>query len=312
MIQAAQRAAFVLLLNMLFYKALNIGVFCCVIATVNIFLAALGTRFLSTGVEMSRKSYKQIPAIVEEKTNCEIKKTKTMKRKFLSAALLLGITLTASAPSFAQVKTKVSNNESKLKVEDGDYELKIKQDRNEFKLKEEGNLPLRNVTVAQPEITTTTTLRQGETMTTVKAGKLPETAKVTQTAAPKKAYTAKKCNCPSTAARKTTAKKSTVAYKAKPKAKTSNVAKTTASPIIVHDTVFVTRVDTVLTVMEQQSFAGYRHDNIGLMDNFKELKIKREDNGEVKLKKEYDDGRDIKRTFSNEDEFRTYMEWKNF
>ena len=100
-----------------------------------------------------------------------------------------------------------------------------------------------------------------------------------------------------------------MAYKAKPK--TSSTAKTVTRRVVVRDTVYVVRVDTVFSRMEPANFAGYSS-NPPMIDNFKKLKIERERDGSIKLKKEYEDGRDIKREFANEEEFNSYMEFKNF
>jgi hypothetical protein len=63
--------------------------------------------------------------------------------------------------------------------------------------------------------------------------------------------------------------------------------------------------------METASFTGNRPQR-HMMDNFKKLKIERENDGEIELKKEYEDGSEIKKTFDNEHDFQTYMQWKNF
>lgn len=219
-----------------------------------------------------------------------------MKRNFSKAAFLMGIALTVSSAAFAQ--------DSKVKVEGDGYELKIKQDGDEYKRKQKGVLPEENsVTERQAPI-----IRQGETITTVRRSEapVPQQAPV----AKKKSYaSAKKCSCPAkVAARKTTTKKRTVAYRPK----TSNSARVAASPRVIHDTVFVSRVDTVFNVIEPQGFAGYGSKSIGLMDNFEKLKIERNKDGKVEMKKEYRDGREEKREFATEEEFRTYMQFKNF
>jgi|GEM_PF-3186294 len=227
-----------------------------------------------------------------------------MKNKFSKAVLLLGLAFTVSTAGIAQ--------ETKTKIETDDYELKIKQEGDEYKMKEKGRRP------ATEAATTTTSYRQGQSVTTVKAGSLPqETQTVAQNTgktAKKKTYAARKssCTCKKTVARKPAAKKRTVAYR--PKTKTT--ARTTAStfrpaPVVVRDTVYITRVDTVFSINEQSSFTGNRMSGRQLMDNFKKLKIERDDDG-IMLKKEYEDGKEIKKTFDTEEEFQTYMEWKNF
>jgi hypothetical protein len=218
-----------------------------------------------------------------------------MKKQLLTASVALGFALSASAPVLAQ--------DSKVKVERPGYELKIKQDGDDYKIKETGRLPVEHEAI--PEEHYITTHRQGQAVTVVKAGKAPE-SRATHT----RAYAgAKKCTCPpkKSVARKTPAKNS-VAYKAKPK----NVAKAVTKQVIVRDTVFVTRVDTVYSRIDPAYFAGYRQNKPELIDNFKKLKIERENDGTIKLKKEYGNGREIKREFANEEDFNTYMEFKNF
>ncbi|RYD56034.1 MAG: hypothetical protein EOP56_13950 [Sphingobacteriales bacterium] len=217
-----------------------------------------------------------------------------MNRIFSKAAFLLGIALTFSAATFAQ--------ESKVKIEGDGYELKIKQDGDDYKRKQKGIMPYETMT----EHHSTTTLKQGETVTTVKHGDLPVAQ---QSVVKKKSYSsAKKCDCSGkVAARKPVAKKA-VAYKAKK----TNTVRVAASPRIVHDTVFVTRVDTFFNMNETQGFAGYDTKGIGLVDDFEKLKIERSKNGKIEMKKEYRDGREEKREFESEAEFRTYLQFKNF
>ena len=170
-------------------------------------------------------------------------------------------------------------------------------------------------------------MREGQTVTTIKAGQVPEvktTAKETtkpvaaakKKTVSKKAYASKKsCTCKNkVAARKPATKKRTVAYK--PKAKTTKavtVAKTTAvttapAPIVVRDTVFVSRVDTVFSVMERDVFTGYSSKNtIPLSSDFTEMKIEKEDD-ELKLKVEYEDGSETKKTFSTKEDLNLYLE----
>jgi hypothetical protein len=220
-----------------------------------------------------------------------------MKNKFSKAMLLFGIAFSLSTAGIAQ--------DTKFKVEREDYELKVKQEGDELKIKEKGARPLQ-----QPS-QQSTMVRQGTTVTTVKQGEMPKeqtVAKQPTTTAKKKTYAARKktCTC-KTVAKKAPVKKRTVAYR--PKAKTTTVASVKPATVIVRDTVFVTRVDTVFTVSEMSSFTGNRSNF--LRDNFKKLKVERED-GEITIKKEYEDGEEIKKTFDNEEEFNTYMEWKNY
>jgi hypothetical protein len=228
--------------------------------------------------------------------DCEIK-TEIMKKIFSKAAFLMSIALTISAATFAQ--------DSKVKIEGDGYELKIKQEGDEYKRKQKGVLPSESITnERQAPI-----IRQGETTTIVKHGELPIVPQQAAVAKKKSSASAKKCNCPAkVAARKPVAKKRAVAYKSK----ASSSSRVAASSRIVHDTVFVTRVDTVYSVSETQGFAGYDTKSIGLVDNFEKLKIERNKDGKVEMKKEYRDGREEKREFATEEEFRSYLQFKNF
>jgi hypothetical protein len=203
--------------------------------------------------------------------------------------------------------------------------MKMKTDGDEYKREEKGTI-LYNVDQPKPApVTTRTTthLREGETVTTVKAGQLPEVKQETKTevvarkpvakkAVAKKSYAAKKkpVATKSKLAQRKPATKRAVA--AKPKAKTTTVAKTTltttpVTPVIVRDTVFISRVDTVYSVMERDVFTGYSSENtIPLTGDFTELKIKKEDD-ELNLKIEYEDGSEVKKTFSNTEDLNLYM-----
>lgn len=213
--------------------------------------------------------------------------------------LLLGFTVMMSATAFAQ--------ETKVKIERDNYEMKAKREGNEYKVKEKGERPM---PAASRTIKEKVTYKQGETMTTVKHGEMQKQV------AKKKTYAAKKnCTCKTSVAKRPVRRTHAVAHHAKrPIAhrRTTAVAKAkVATPMLVRDTVYVTRVDTVVRVMESASFTGNRTPKY-MMDNFKKLKIERENDGEIELKKEYEDGSEIKKTFDNEHDFQTYMQWKNF
>lgn len=213
-----------------------------------------------------------------------------MKKSFSKAAFLMGIALAFSVASYAQ--------ESKTKIEGDGYELKIKQEKDEFKVKQKGQLPASHSMVQHNGIT----VKQGQTVTTVKTADMP----VAQApAAKKKTYASrKKCSCATVAKRKPAAKKHHVAYKAKP------AVNHTASTARLRDTVYITRVDTVFSINEVGAYTGYRPGS-RLRDDFKKLKIEK-DGDEIKMKKEYEGGKTIKRTFESEEDYNTYMEWKNY
>jgi len=216
--------------------------------------------------------------------------------------------LTLSTGAFAQSKTK---------IEHGDYELKVKQEKDEFKLKEKGTSPIRRYENDNATTTsrTKTEWRQGQTVTTVKGRQMPETrstAVVKQTdhkTAGKRHYASRKaCTCKPVAKRKSAARHA-VAYRSKTRHNATRTAKantTALTPVIVHDTVLVTRVDTVYNMMEQGSYTGYRQNTIPISSDFKEMKIEKED-GEINMKIEYEDGSKDKRSFPVNDDLNLHL-----
>jgi hypothetical protein len=242
-----------------------------------------------------------------------------MRQRFLRTAWCLGVALALATTGYAQ--------ESKVKVESENYKMKLKTDGDEYKLEEKGSYQGRPEPASpDPVIRTSTNLREGQTVTTIKTGQIPEVKSEvkeepkTVTVAKKKpvakkAYASKKsCSCKNKVAARNTATKRAVAYKPKLKTTTStSVAKTTslippAAPVVVRDTVFVSRVDTVYSVMERDVFTGYSSQNtIPLSSDFTELKIEKEDE-ELKLKIEYEDGSETKKSFSTKEDLNLYLE----
>jgi hypothetical protein len=209
--------------------------------------------------------------------------------------MLLALGLSLSATTFAQ--------EGQVKLEGDDTELKIKDDKLKYKsddakIKIKGDVPAQGwVPVDEPTVVQreSSDYKQGQSTTVVRP------AKMVAKAAPKK-VAAKKCNCPKTAARKPVARK--VAYKPKPR------ARVVAAPAVLHDTVYITRVDTVFRMSEQNIYTGYRYSD-GLNDDFEKLKVKKDDD-EIKIEKKYKDGRKVEMKFENEEDYNTYMKWKNY
>ena len=224
-----------------------------------------------------------------------------MKSRISISAFILWIAFAASTTAFGQKETKV-------KIERDNYELKIKQDGNEFKMKEEGIRP------AEKMQKQTTILKEGETVIMVKKGETPkqEVAQAKKPVATKKTYAARK-DCPpqKIAVKSTTAKKRTTAYKPKTTS-TVKPAMAQTKPVIIRDTIFVTRVDTLFSITQTSEYAGYSRNRFRLNDDFEKLKIERESDGTIKLKKEYKDGSKDVKIFENEEDFQTYIEWKNF
>ena len=112
----------------------------------------------------------------------------------------MGVALALATTGYAQ--------ESKVKVESENYKMKLKTDGDEYKLEEKGTSQRRAEPASPDPVTRTSThLREGQTVTTIKAGQVPEvktTAKETtkpvaaakKKTVSKKAYASKKsCNC---------------------------------------------------------------------------------------------------------------------
>jgi len=230
-----------------------------------------------------------------------------MKVKFSKTALAFSIALTFSVSAFAQTESKIKlESDDKVKIEGENYDLKIKESDKELKIKQQGLLPGEQAATERHVIM----VKEGAPVTTIRHEEMPVVAQKSPIAA-KKTYAHKsgKCATKKVAARKPIAKRA-IAYKSKAK-KSNTIAKAFASPVILHDTVFVTRVDTIFNMNQTQGFAGYNRSTIGLMDDFEKLKIERSRNGKIEMKKEYRNGREEKREFT-EDEFKTYMDFKNF
>jgi hypothetical protein len=238
-----------------------------------------------------------------------------MRQTFLKTAWCLGVAVALGTTGYAQ--------ESKVKVDSKDYKLEYKEDGDEYKLEEKGKL-LRTTDRVDltPATRTTTHLREGETVTTVKTGQRPEVKQETAKApVAKKNYAAKKkyastktCGCKNKVAARKPAAKRAVAYKPKAKTTTSSVAKTTTTlapvtPLIVTDTVFVSRVDTVFRIMETEVFTGHRQNEnvIPLSSDFTELKIQKEDD-EIDVKVEYEDGSEMKTKYNTTEDLNLRLE----
>src|ERR1044072_915137 len=90
-----------------------------------------------------------------------------MRKVNFKTVFCCAIALTLSTGAFAQ---------SKVKIEHGDYELKAKQEKDEFKLKEKGSAPAKSYEANDMSTSRTKTeWRQGQTITAVKSGQMPET-----------------------------------------------------------------------------------------------------------------------------------------
>ena len=219
-----------------------------------------------------------------------------MKNRFSKAALLLGLAITLSTAGFAQ-------EESKVKIERDDYELKVKREGDEYKWKEKG---------VRPADKQSMTIHRGQSVMTVKAGALPKAEPAPKARKPvaKKSYASKKkCTCKPVAKKATTRKRS-VAYKPKAR-KTTRTAVVAAkpAPVIVRDTVFITRVDTVFSMMEPAFFTGHRIAEGQLPPGLKKLKVEKENDG-IEVTEEYLNGDKIKREFDTDEDLNTYMKWK--
>jgi hypothetical protein len=239
-----------------------------------------------------------------------------MKNRMMRSFALLGISvmMTLSVAAQDEPKIKVSDKESKYKSED----LKIKEKKEEVKYKS-ADLKVKDendkrkikarVTPMQKTSTERTVIKTGETNVRTKERLEPvsltpadaEPAAVRQVAVPEISAPVKK-----TATRKYTARKNTV-HKPAGAPKTNTVRKYVVrtkvvrdtvlvpspperivSKEYVHDTVTVTRVDTVVKTKIQNTYTGYPVPK----GDFKKVKLKRDENGgDVWMKRKEKDGK---------------------
>lgn len=219
--------------------------------------------------------------------------------KISKPALVLSLAVLVATGSSAQEKLK-----SEIKGDGYKVETKIKDDK--YKVKRKGNVPhsgYRERSDAYREESSSRYDRGYDNSGEQKVTKSPDAAQKTRTGYSARRTSAKKCTC-ATARKSPSAPKRTVAHRAR-KTSGARTAKLSTKPgvirQVVHDTVYVVRLDTVYRMRSRDSYSGYRSGK----DNFKKLKIKRED-GEIILKKKYEDGEKVIRTFDNEREFNRY------
>jgi hypothetical protein len=196
------------------------------------------------------------------------------------------------------LKVKLQQDETKVKAND----LKIKDNENERKVKAKVK-PMRT------SATERTMMKTGETQVRTKdhlapissesvtsEPAVPAPVAVQKVAVPKNAATVKRTTARKYAASKRTANRRTVARKAKSSPKyivrTKLVRDTVYVPgptetvlakqtEYVHDTVFVTRVDTVIRMQTKNTYSGYQVPK----GDFKKVKLKRDKDGEVWMKR---------------------------
>jgi|GEM_PF-3608162 hypothetical protein len=206
-------------------------------------------------------------------------------------------------------KVKVKKDEIKVKSGDEKYKYKkdeIKYKTDDLKVKDEkGERKIKGVVEPmQPTLTERTHVTTGETNVTTKTHVekmndrtvIPAPAVVPQVPVAKAPAPApKKTTTRKYAARKTTPKKSTGARTVvRTKVVRDTVFVPTPPETIVHterevvrDTVTVTRVDTVVKIQKENTYTGYAVPQ----GNFKKVKLKRDDNGEVWMKRKDSDGK---------------------
>lgn len=233
----------------------------------------------------------------------------------LRSLSLLGISMAMGLSVAAQgdIKVKTGDNETKIKSED----LKIKEESAEgkfkardLKMKDEKSERKIKAKVQPMRISATerTVIRTGETQVRTKDHLAPIAEPVTATPsvpAPvaveqvdmsKATGTVRKATSRKYAARRSTAHKRTTGHKGNTARKyvvrTKIVRDTVFVPSpperivatqreYVHDTVLVTRVDTVVRMQTTNTYAGYRVPK----GNFKKVKLKREKDGDVWMKR---------------------------
>jgi hypothetical protein len=223
-----------------------------------------------------------------------------MKGTILRSVSALGLSLIISLSATAQDEPKVKNNHHEWKYKSNDLKVKLQKDEDKYKagdlkIKENSNerkvkgyvKPMRltkseKVMVKTGETTVWTSPHQEAAMTS-------EDQSTTETASVKKSttrkYAARGVHHKRTAARKTSSthkyamhKKTVRHYAAHTASQPEKIVKQTE---YLHDTVFVTRVDTVVRIERMNTYAGYRVPR----GDFKKVKLKRDRDGRVWMKR---------------------------
>ncbi len=221
-----------------------------------------------------------------------------MKTTFLKTLSLLGVTALMAVNASAQ-EPKEKFNHHEYKYKSGDYKVKEQKDESKYKgsaYKEKVNSNERKVKKLvrpmRPTSSEETTIITGETRVTATEPSRTTIEQVTMNAAQDEAVTKTKSVRKSTtrhyAAHRSPARKHYAVRKTKSTHKYAAVrTKIVKEPIVttrteyVHDTVFVTRVDTVMKIQRMNTYAGYRIPR----GDFKKVKLKRDKEGRVWMKR---------------------------
>jgi hypothetical protein len=225
-------------------------------------------------------------------------KTKAMKPVMLRSLSLFGVSVILALSAAAQEEPKVKINDHEYKYKSEDVKVKLQREEDKYKtpgLKIKDNGRERKVKgwVKPMRITTTerTVIKTGETQVATTEHLAPATASV-EPATPKTA-TVKKSATRKYASRKATSQKRIAARKTNSKHRYAvhrkAVRHSASQPkqvaavqtVYVHDTVFITRVDTVLRLQRMNTYSGYRVPR----GDFKKVKFKRDNDGRVWMKR---------------------------
>jgi hypothetical protein len=205
-----------------------------------------------------------------------------------------------AAAAHAQSEPKVKNNHHEWKYKSDDYKVKLQKDEDKFKtpglkIKENSNERKIKGYVKPMRLTKTekTIVKTGETQTWTSRQDNPTMMSDERTATETKQirkhntrrYAAKTSAHKRVAVRKTSKqhkyafhKKTMKHYAAHTTRQQTKVVKETQ---YVHDTVFVTRVDTVIKIQRMNTYSGYRVPR----GDFKKVKFKRDRDGRVWMKR---------------------------
>jgi hypothetical protein len=237
-----------------------------------------------------------------------------MKHTMLKTLSILGISLMMTASVAAQEEPKVKVNDNEYKYKSEDLKMKGNEEESKYKAKDlkiKENDEERKVKgkVKPMRLTTTerTVMKTGETQIRAKEQlapintlepvvPAPTPVVVEQVAVPKTASTVKKTGTRKYAAKKSTARKHIAARKSSTAPRTIVRTKIVRDTVYVpspppqmlatqteyvHDTVFITRVDTVLRMQSTNNYAGYRVP----AGDFKKVKLKKDKDGDVWMKR---------------------------
>jgi hypothetical protein len=214
---------------------------------------------------------------------------------------MLGVCLMMAASASAQQEPKEKVGKHEYKYKSDDLKVKLQKDEDKYKagslkVKENSNERKVKSLVKPMRISKTeqTTIKTGETQVWTSRHEAPsatnEETTATKTSTVRKSggrkYAARSTAHRRTAARKTSTARKYAAHTRKARHHRTYAASqqqrvTATQPQYIHDTVYVTRVDTVVRIQRMNTYSGYRVPR----GDFKKVKLKRDKDGRVWMKR---------------------------